>query len=159
MIIAQWAAWLEHSPLGEWMRTSGSAYPIVNIIHLAGLVLLLGAMLLLDLRLLGLARKFPLPDVSALLTPLAAGGLVLLLASGTLLFAADAGPLLNNPLFFIKLACIALGIANAWLFRKLWSGRLEAWDVAAPALGRVQAAASLALWITAGTLGRLLAYF
>lgn len=159
MNIAQWAAWLEHSPLGEWMRASGAAYPAVNLVHLAGLVLLLGPMLLLDLRLLGVARKFPLPEVSALLTPLAAGGLALLLASGVLLFAADAGPLLDNSLFPIKLACIALGAANALLFRALWSGRLGGWDASAPRLGRLQAAASLMLWIAAGVFGRLLAYF
>jgi hypothetical protein len=158
MVIAGWAAWFEHSPLGEWMRASGNAYPIVNLVHLAGLILLLGPMLVLDLRLLGVARKLPLPEVSALLTPLAAGGLALLLVSGVLLFAADAGPLLDNPLFPIKLACISLGIANALSFRALWSGRLGTWDAMPPLLGRLQAAASLGLWVLAGTFGRLLAY-
>lgn len=140
------------------MRTSAAAYPVANLAHLAGLVLLLGAMLLLDLRLLGVGRKLPLHEVSALLTPVAALGLIVLLISGALLFAADAGPLLNNPLLLLKLACIALGIANALIFRAIWSSRLETWDTAAPSLGRLQAAASLALWISAGTLGRLLAY-
>ncbi|RTZ38886.1 hypothetical protein EKL30_18585 [Candidimonas sp. SYP-B2681] len=140
------------------MRMSDFAYPAVNLVHLAGLVLLVGSMLILDLRLLGVARRLPLTEVSSLLTPLAVVGLVLLLLSGVLLFSADAGPLLNNPLLPFKLGFILLGIVNALLFRAIWSPRLSLWDHAAPVIGRMQAAASLLLWIAAATCGRLLAY-
>jgi hypothetical protein len=158
MDVSRFAAWLEGSVLGEWMRTSGSAYPVVNLLHLAGLVLLIGPMLLFDLRLLGVGRRVPLPDVADLLTPLAATGLAVLLVSGTLLFAADAEPLLQNTLFLPKLICIALGVANALLFRALWSRRIKDWDTASPKFGRVQAGGSLCLWIMAAVFGRLLAY-
>src|SRR5690606_16501290 len=98
------------------MRGSDRAYPVVNLVHLLGLVLLVGPMLLLDLRLLGAGRQYPLPAVSATLTPWAVVGLLLLLPSGALLFAADAGPLLGNPVMQVKLLLIALGIGNALLF-------------------------------------------
>ncbi|CFU11540.1 Uncharacterised protein [Bordetella pertussis] len=58
-----WAALLEACALGAWMRGSSWAYPAANLAHLLGLVLLVGAMLLLDLRLLGLGRRFALADV------------------------------------------------------------------------------------------------
>ncbi|WP_057047261.1 hypothetical protein, partial [Bordetella pertussis] len=106
-----WAALLEACALGAWMRGSSWAYPAANLAHLLGLVLLVGAMLLLDLRLLGLGRRFALADVSAVLTPLAAGGLLLQLASGALLFSADAVPLSGNALMQYKAAGIALGVA------------------------------------------------
>ncbi|MGE0797818.1 MAG: hypothetical protein AB7G13_18565 [Lautropia sp.] len=140
------------------MRGSNWAYPVANLIHLAGLVLLVGNMLLLDLRLLGAGRRFALAAVSAVLTRLAIAGLLLLLASGALLFAADAVPLLGNRLMQLKLLLIALGTANALLFRALWARRLNGWDDRPPVFGRAQAAASLGCWLVAATLGRLIAY-
>lgn len=140
------------------MRSSSFAYPAVNIVHLVGLVLLIGSMMLLDARLVGAGRQFHLKDVSALLTPLAALGLLLLISSGLLLFAADAGPLLDNPLFPLKLICIALGITNALLFRALWKHSMADWDETRPMMGRMQSALSLVFWAAAAVFGRLLAY-
>jgi hypothetical protein len=140
------------------MRSSEFAYPAVNLIHLCGLVLLVGSMLLLDLRLMGAGRRLSLTDVSGILTPFAIAGLALLVASGVLLFSADAGPLLRNPLLPIKLGCILIGLLNAVLFRAIWDKRLAFWDDAPPVMGRLQAFVSLSLWVAAGSLGRLLAY-
>jgi hypothetical protein len=156
--LTQWAAALEGSALGDWMRSSSWAYPTVNLVHLLGLVLLIGPMLLLDLRLLGVGRLFALPEVSAALTPWAVAGLLLLLPSGALLFAADAGPLLESRLLQFKLLLIAFGILNALLFRRLWSRRLHDWDWRPPRTGRLQAALSALCWLATGTLGRLIAY-
>jgi hypothetical protein len=156
--IYAWAAALEASPLGEWMRGSALAYPIVNVAHLLGLVLLVGPILLLDLRLMGFGRQFALPAVSPLLTAWAVAGLGLLIVAGFLMFAADAGPLLKNPIMQLKLVGIALGIANAALFRLLWREHLADWDQRPPAIGRVQAMLSIAIWLCVGTLGRWIAY-
>ncbi len=156
--LATWAAGLEASAVGEWMRGSDWAYPVVNLLHLLGLVLLVGAMLLLDLRLLGARRLFPLAEVSATLTPFAVAGLLVLLPTGVLLFSADASPLLANPIMQVKLLLILLGIVNALLFRRLWRHRLADWDWQPPTAGRLQAVASLACWVAVASLGRLIAY-
>jgi len=158
MVAARWAANLEASGLGEWMRSSALAYPVVNVIHLLGLTLLIGPMLLLDLRLLGRAPQFALPLVSSVLTRIAILGLLILIPTGVLLFSADAAPLIRNPIFLAKLAAIALGIVNALLFRALWNHRLYAWDLEPPKLGQAQAALSILLWLCAGGLGRWIAY-
>ena len=152
------AASLEASALGAWMRSSDWAYPLANLVHLAGLILLIGNLLLLDLRLLGAGRQFPLPALSSVLTPLAALGLTLLLASGVLLFAADASPLIANALMQAKLVLIGLGIVNALLFRHLHDARLADWDRDPPLAGRAQALFSIACWLVTATLGRLIAY-
>jgi hypothetical protein len=152
------AARLEASAVGAWMRGSDWAYPVVNLLHLLGLVLLVGSMLLLDLRLLGARRLFPLEEVSATLTPFAVAGLLVLLPTGALLFAADAAPLLQNRLMQVKLVLIGVGIVNALLFRRLWRNRLADWDWEPPAAGRLQAAGSLLCWLAAASLGRLIAY-
>ena len=158
MAAPEWAIALEHSGVGTWMRSAELAYPVVNVLHLLGLTLLIGPMLLLDLRLMGFGRRFSLPDVSAVLTPLSIIGILILALSGVLLFSADAGPLIQNRLLLIKLALIAIALINAVVFRLSWQPRLSTWDRQAPLPGRLQAAASITLWLAVGALGRWIAY-
>lgn len=154
-----WAAALESSALGVVMRDSAVLYPIANLTHILGLILLVGSMVALDLRLLGSGKVVPAQAAASVLRPLAVGGFVLMVVSGTALFAADARPLWGNPVVRIKAALIVVGIANALLFNLLWRKRLEHWDNAAPALGRAQAALSLTCWLATAACGRLIAYF
>jgi hypothetical protein len=153
-----WAAWLEASALGEWMRASALAYPVANVIHLFGLVLLVGPIALLDVRLLGFAREFDLSAASRVLTRVAVAGFILLAAAGFLMFAADAKPLAAHTLMQAKLVLILTGLLNALVFRQLWRSRLTLWDSNPPTLGRVQALASIAIWTSVATLGRWIAY-
>lgn len=148
---------LEASSLGVLMRESPWLYPVVNLVHLAGLVLLLGALLFLDLRLLGAARRLPLVPLYDWLTGFALAGLLIQLLSGLALFAADATPLLANPLLRLKLLLILLGIVNALLFRLCFATHLRGNRLPPPA--RLQAGLSLGLWISVMCAGRLLAYF
>lgn len=157
--LLEWAGWLEASTLGMQMRGSAWLYPVVNVLHLLGLVMLLGSMLLLDLRLLGVAREFDLPALSARLTPVAIGGLLILLVSGFCQFVADGAPLAASPLMQVKVLLIVLGVGNALCFRHWWSSRLGTWDDRPSVLGRLQALASLLIWFAVMVLGRLLAYF
>jgi hypothetical protein len=154
----EWANALEASALGEWMRTSALAYPIANVVHLLGLALLIAPIVLLDLRLLGRAKHFELAAVSDLLTPWTVSGFLLLAFAGFLMFSADAGPLSVNRVMQLKVLGIALGVANALLFRLLWGQRLTDWDLRPPLLGRVQAVLSILIWLSVGTLGRWIAY-
>lgn len=154
-----WAAALEATWLGATMRQSAYAYPAANLAHLLGLVLLVGPIMLLDLRLLGLGREQVRADVaSGLLTPFSLAGLALFAATGPLLFMADARALSASGLMWAKLALLVAGLANAVLFRALWRGRLEGWDRAPPLIGRLQAAASIAIWLLVAGLGRMVAY-
>ena len=156
--LAALAAALEHSPLGAWARGSPVGYPLANLVHLLGLVMLVGAIGVLDLRLVGFFRALPALALSRALTPLAATGLVLLLPSGFVMFAADAGPLLRSDLFLWKLALIALAVVNLGGFHLLWNRHVTDWDRRATGAGRAMALASLGLWLSAAALGRLIAY-
>jgi hypothetical protein len=108
----------------------------------------------LDLRLLGWARRLPLRALEAALVPVAATGFVLLVGSGVILFAADAQALARSTVFQLKLALIVLAGANAALFR------LRVRDLEAPlgVLAGVGAALSLGLWIAVVVAGRMIAY-
>lgn len=149
---------IEASPLGVWARASPLAYPLANLVHLLGLVLLVGGIGFLDLRLAGLFSALPLPALSRVLTPLALAGLLLLAISGPVMFAADAGALARSSIFRWKLSLIALALANAAAFRWLWRTRLERWGDAAPLPGRLMAVGSVLLWLGIAALGRLIAY-
>jgi hypothetical protein len=154
-----WAVALQNSWLGVAIRHSTWIYPFGNVIHVLGMALLVGAIVALDFRFLGFAQKHvSLEAASRLLTPFAVIGILLLVPGGLILFIADAGPLAANWLLQLKLALVALGIANALLFRANWGKRLAGWDGAPPGWGRAQALASIAIWLAVPTIGRLIAY-
>ncbi|MGE0746009.1 MAG: hypothetical protein AB7K86_12210 [Rhodospirillales bacterium] len=157
--LVEWARLIEASAAGAMMRESFWLYPVMNLTHLLGLVMLVGGIGLLDLRLLGFGRSVPAAALSRYVTPIAVAGLVLMIGSGAMQFAADAGALAGADVFRLKIVIVAAAIANAVLFRLLWRRRLRNWDAAPPAFGRLQAAASVSMWIAAGTLGRLIAYY
>lgn len=149
---------LQDSGLGTWARESSYAYPAANLAHLLGLVLLIGGIGIVDLRLAGLWRRIPPEPLSWALTPFAVVGLLLMVPSGFLMFAADAAPLTRSPVFRLKLLLIMLALANAVAFRLIWRDYLTRWDSMAPPLARLMAAGSVLLWLIVGALGRLIAY-
>jgi len=154
-----WAAALEASGLGVLMRESAALYPLANIAHILGLVFFAGSIVLLDLRLLGFARALPTAAVARVLTPILLAGLAVQIASGALLFSADARPLWNNPVMQVKAALIAFGLANALVFRALWNRRLADWDRSGPGIARIQAGLSLLTWLGVAVCGRFAGYF
>jgi uncharacterized membrane protein len=146
------------SPLGVWMRGSAAGYPVANVAHLLGLVLLLGSALLMDLRLAGLFRSLPADRLARILLRAAICGLTILVASGVAMFASDAAAFARSPLFRWKLALIAMALANIAAFHRLWGSDFKDWDVRAQPAARAMAVVSVLLWLTVATLGRLVAY-
>ena len=153
-----WALALMDSGLGLAIRHSLWIYPTANVLHVIGVILLVGPILALDFRFLGFARFLPNKAVSRLLTPFAIVGICLIVPSGLTLFTADAGPLASNRILQIKLSLVLLGLINAVAFRLLWARRISRWDTQPPPLARAQVVASIAIWLSVPTLGRLMAY-
>lgn len=149
-----WLAALEAAPIAEWMRLSIWAYPAVNTLHVLGIALLFGAIVPLDLALIGWRRHgVALHPLSRLLLPVAMGGFGLAVASGLLLFTTDARQYAASPLFLAKLALIAAALFNAWLLRLVDWRRRERSSRAGLA-----GALSILLWIGAIGCGRWIAY-
>jgi hypothetical protein len=154
-----WAAALEASRLGIAMRGSFILYPLANLGHVLGLILVAGGLVVLDLRLLGAWRhRIDAAALATALTPLLVAGLLLMATTGTLLLSADARPLTANPAFQAKAILLGLALANAIAFRRLWSGHLRSWDKTAPLPARLQVALSLILWLLVAAAGRLIGY-
>lgn len=152
------AQWLDAIGVGPWARGSGLVYPVANSLHLLGLVMLVGGIGVVDLRVAGLWRRIPVEPLSRALTPVAIIGLVVMAASGSVLFAADGRTLAGSGIFRTKLVLIALALANAAAFRWRWGDRIGEWSGRVPAAARAMAIVSIALWLTVGTLGRWIAY-
>lgn len=152
-----WPAALEALALARALGDSAWLYPLVNAGHILGIALLLGAIVPLDLRLLGLWREVALLPLWTVLGRTAACGLVLAMACGSLLFITRATEYVASAPFVAKMACVAAGIANAgWL--RLRTGDPSRWHGGVPLHARVAAAISLAAWPTAMLLGRWIGY-
>jgi hypothetical protein len=138
--------WLAASGITAW--AGGAAYPVINTLHLLGLVLLLGGIGVVDLAILGLLPRLPAAALATSLTPFAVAGFALLVATGSLLFAADAQALAGSAVFRWKLIGIGGALLNVLAFRLVR-------DAAAQ---RVMALVSLLAWLLVATLGRMIAY-
>lgn len=143
------------TPFADWAASNPYAYPAANTVHVLALVLLLGGIGLVDLRLLGAFRSLPLRPLSKALVPIAAAGVLILAASGSILFAADAESVARKGIFQLKLVLIVLALANVGLFRWVYGAVTSD---PPPAGSRVLALASLLLWTSVAICGRMIAY-
>ena len=152
---------LEASALARALGESLWVYPLVNAGHLLGMALLVGAIVPVDLRLLGAWRAVPLAPFCQVLARSAAVGLALAVVCGALLFITRASEYAASGLFLAKMAIVALGIANALALRFTgFDELLRAGDADRPLPRRVRIAAALSLlaWLAALILGRLIGY-
>jgi hypothetical protein len=156
-----WLAGIEHSWLGVLARESVWLYPAANVLHILGLTVLAASVAMMDARLLGAFREAPPAPFIARVRVFAVAALVVMLLTGSVLFAAEATHVAANPVFRIKLVLIVAAILNALVFELAGSRSLA--DVApgapTPIFARVSATLSLSLWLTVASAGRLIAYF
>ena len=154
--------WLEATALSTWVRESTSvfAFPAILSAHAIGMGLAAGVNAAIAIRLLGFAPRVPPRELLRFALVMWIG-VWLNTASGLLLLIGYPTKALTNPVFYLKLSLIAVGM---WLYvlmtRQLLSDRREIGPrVPVPGLkGRAYGAASLACWAGAVTTGRLLAY-
>lgn len=151
---------LEMSPIAVTMRHDLWLYPIVEIVHISGFVVLVGSIVVLDLRLLGLSRTLPARELARHILPWTLGALLFIVPTGLLMFMTHASDFIANPAFQLKLALIGLAGVNAALFHTGALRTTAEWDVAgeSPRAVKVHAAVSLVLWAGVIACGRLLAY-
>lgn len=155
--------WLEGSALGEAVRGLGVwSYGVLNLFHVLGIATLFGSILVLDLRLLGIWRRIPLPVIATPVLPLAAAGFAVAVLSGSCMLAVNAIDYVDNPFLLIKFPAIALGLLNAAALSRFRAWRLRESHTPSPAEDRQLAMAggtSLACWLVAVSAGRMLGYW
>ncbi|THU30800.1 hypothetical protein FAM09_29570 [Niastella caeni] len=142
--------WIEASSVAAAIRQSTWLYPFIEIIHILGIVLVAGGAILFDIQLLSTTSK-PVID-SRYLLKWSKRGLIMVIPSGLLLFSTNAMALSNDPVFGMKLLLLLLAAINAWIFH------IRVYLPAKWTTARYHAIASIILWISIISCGRLLAY-
>lgn len=150
---------LQTLPPSIWLRRWSTLYLLVNAAHIGAIGLLIGSIVPLDLRLLGLLKPGPLLAVLApVLARTAAAGVALAVLTGAMLFSVQPLEYLANAAFGIKMGLLAAAAANAVLAR-----RSKAWQTVQDegrATGgmRLRAGASLFLWLACLVAGRWIGF-
>jgi len=161
--VLDFMTWLEKSALGHLMRdTSLWTYPVVNLLHILGIGALFGAILILDLRLLGVWKQVPLAGLTIPASRVAQVGFGLAATTGIGLLATKATDYIDNPFLLIKFPAIAAGLLNVTLLYRTSAWRAHSHRLLTPPEQRVLAmmgGISLVCWITAITAGRMIGYW
>ena len=151
---------IESSAVAQWMRDTLPAMQVVEATHVLAAVMVLGTVLIVDLRLLGLAdsrRAFTRLSRETLPMTWLAFGVAAI--TGSLMFTTSAQTYFDNAAFQLKaLALLGAGV-NMALFQLLTTRGIAAWDIGAPPLvARVAGLLSLALWAGVVLLGRWIGF-
>jgi len=145
------------------MRNAGVwTYGIVNLTHILGVSSLFGAILVLDLRLLGLWRSVPLGSIARPTVPVATIGFLVAATSGLCLISTNGSEYVGNPFLLIKFPAIFIGLLNVAALSRLPAWRAR--DARAPSTTEqrqlsVFGGISLLSWLTAIGAGRLIGYW
>jgi hypothetical protein len=149
--------WFDSTWVNRVINDSTWLFPAIEAVHIVALALLFGAILLLNLRILGLTlRSRPLPQLKRELAPWILSSLIVILTSGALLFTSEAVKSYFSFPFWIKMAFLA----GAILIHYAIQGRLIRPDgQVAPVWGKLSATLSLVLWFGVGFAGRAIGFF
>jgi len=149
--------WLQYTPLAQTIRHSAALIALLEIIHLVGLALLVGTILMVDLSLLGLGiGRQPVSRIARELNLFTATGLTIMLASGPLILCSEAVRCYKTPAFWIKMALLAIAIAFHFTIHR----RVAMAEPPAPHPdARIVAILSLTLWFGVALAGKAIAIF
>lgn len=151
---------LEEGGIASAMRDSLLLYPLVETVHIIGFSVLVGAVVMFDLRILGISKRIPVRLLARHLLPWSVGALLLIVPTGTLMFASEATDLVSNRAFVVKMLLLMLAGANSAAFHLGAFRDAEHWDQNTPApLGaKLHAVASMLIWAGVIACGRMIAY-
>ena len=148
---------IEFSAAGQAIKTSSWAFPVIEAVHLLALSVIGGAVLIVDLRMLGLGlRRQTVADIARDAYPILVASLAVMLVTGAMLFMSEAIKCYGSYPFRIKMSALALAIVFTFTVRRRATraaeGRIR------PAAYRTVALVSLMLWFTVGAAGRWIGF-
>ena len=153
--------WLEQSSLGNEVRDSSWLFPLIETIHLFGIVVLVGATSALDLRLLGLAMKRePVAKLARQMLGWTWAAFMVMVVTGFLMFSSEATRCWENTAFRYKMAMLLLAGLNALIFHITSYRQVDRWDSASrtPTAAKIAGVFSVLLWFGIVAAGRLIAF-
>jgi hypothetical protein len=160
-LLQHFCLWLYSSGLGTAIRESIWVFPIIETVHVLGIILLVGTVAIFDLRLLGLFfRQTSVSQMAGQLLPLTWAGFATMFVTGFLLFSAEAADSYGNWAFRFKLLLLLLAGLNPLVFHLTIYRQVTAWGERAitPLRARLAGLFSLTLWAGIICAGRAMAY-
>ena len=159
-MLAELLAEVQASGLASTLRQSHWVYPIVNTGHIVGIALLFGAIVPLDLRLIGFWPRIPVGLMARTLLPIALTGMLLAFLTGSLLFSVQATKYAGITLFRIKLLLFLAAVANALLLRGTMAWLVHQGPELSGTSPRLQLAGALSIgfWLATIFAGRMIGY-
>jgi hypothetical protein len=153
--------WVEGLHWTTAIRESLWGYPILATAHVVSLIAFAGLVIVMDLRLVGLAfARAPLTQIQRRLFPWQMAGFALSTATGVLLFCADPVRYYGSVMFRVKIGLLAIAGLNALAFHRTTYRTVGGWDEGPqiPATARLAGVVSLLLWSAIIVTGRLTAF-
>lgn len=148
--------WCEKTPVGSIIRDSLWLFPVIESFHLLALALLGGAVLIVDLRMLGFGlRRQPVAELARDAQPWLVVALGVMLVSGMLLFTSEAIKCYYSPAFWTKMTFLAPAILFTLTIRRKVAaadGRVK------PVWTKLVALTSVTLWSVVGAAGRWIGF-
>jgi hypothetical protein len=154
-------SYLEHSALADNIRENDVLFPLIESVHVLAICLVVGSILAVDLRLLGLAYVHrSVGAVTRGILPLTWGAFVVAVASGGLMFISNATKYLGNGFFLAKLVLIGVAGLNMLVFHAISAKDLRRWenDKKPPLAARLAGGLSIMLWIAVVACGRWIGF-
>jgi hypothetical protein len=134
------------------LRTHPWAYPALEALHILGIALLVGNLVLLELRVWGRAPALPVRELARLALTVAIAGFALAACTGLLMLASQASELLGSKPFLIKMGLLFVAGCNAaWFHARNSLARLDS-------MARFQTLLSTLIWLAVIAMGRAIAY-
>ena len=158
--LADLIAPLENSSLADSIRENDLLFPLIESVHVLSICLVVGSILIVDLRLLNLAsRNRSVTELTREVLPFTWGAFALAAVTGGLLFTSSALKYSQNLQFKTKMLLLIIAGANMLVFQLYTYRTVASWDRSAPPTGaRVAGALSLALWFGVMSLGRWIGF-
>jgi hypothetical protein len=153
----EFAKWSEATPLGTMIRNSQYAFPIIEFFHLAALAVIGGAVLIVDMRMLGLGlKKSSLAQLARDAQPWVTGSLLVMLVSGFALYTSEATKCYQSVAFWIKISSLFLVMVFTYTVKR----RVTAADGKGVSLLALRSTAivSLGLWFAVAWGGRWIGF-
>jgi hypothetical protein len=162
MWLYHFCVWLQHTSVGVNVSESLWLFPLIETVHIWGIICLVGCTGVLDLRLLGLIlTNERITELHNRLIKWTWFGFAVMLTSGSFMFASEATKMYENGAFRVKMLLIIAAGLNAMVFELIASRNIANWDIgrSAPALGKFCACFSLIAWVGVIAAGRWIAYW
>jgi hypothetical protein len=152
---------LEASSIATGIRNSLYLFPLIESVHVIGLTMVFGTILIIDLRLLGVAStQRPFTAIASDVFKWTWLAFAVTATTGALMFITNAGTYYQSAYFRAKMALLALSGLNMLVFAVTARRSVHAWDreASAPASARAIAALSLVMWVGVIVLGRWIGF-